>query len=154
MSEQEETFSEKPKEMCDQVTVFYRDVIENIRFSKQQEWRVTNYVLIALAVIFVINQQVQPAKLWEIIVLVVLTVAAAGLGIFYLWSLKKFAQKMRSRLNSIYREFFSEAERNLLNIDPTRALTGDDPGIGRTLIGVIIVGAIIVLYFLARGAVC
>lgn len=49
MSGQEEKFSKKPKEMCDQVKVFYRDAIENIRFSKQQEWRVTNYVLIALA---------------------------------------------------------------------------------------------------------
>ena len=152
MSGQEEKISEKPKEMSAQLTVFYRDAIKNIHFSKQQEWRVTNYVLIGLAVIFAINKEINPAKLWEIIVLAVLTTVAAGLGFFYLLSLKKFAQKMRRRVSSIYTEYFSDAEKIIFNIDPERALKGDDPGIGYTLMGVIYVGAIVVLHFLARSA--
>lgn len=149
MSEPNQDSSGRPMEMRDPIKVFYQDAIDNIRFAKQQEWRVTNYALIVLAVIFGIDREIiEPGNQWERGVLMVLTIVAGGLGIYYLHSFREFAEKMRTRLKAIYEDYFSCAERRRLNIDPARSLRGDHPVIGRTLMGVIAIAVAVVMDFL------
>lgn len=70
------------KEMGPAVSAFYNDVVDNIRFAKQQQWRVTNYVSLVYVALFALNLQLEDPTRFEMTVLTFLTVAAMILGAY------------------------------------------------------------------------
>jgi hypothetical protein len=129
------------------VAAFYKDVVDNIRFAKQQQWRVTNYVSLVYAALFALNLQLDDPTWFEMTGLTFLTAAAMILGAYVLWSLMNWLRRLEERLNAIYRTYFSKEEQKNLSINPDRPRTRHDL-VSVTFIGIIILGAAAVLYFI------
>ena len=41
----------------DQILAIYQDAVDNLRFVKQQQWRVTNYALLVYAAVYFLRDQ-------------------------------------------------------------------------------------------------
>jgi hypothetical protein len=135
------------KEMGPAVSAFYNDVVDNIRFAKQQQWRVTNYVSLVYVALFALNLQLEDPTRFEMTVLTFLTVAAMILGAYVMWSLMNWLRRLEERLNAIYRTYFSEEEQKNLSISPDRPRTRHDVE-GFIFVAIVILGAAVVLYFI------
>ena len=124
------------KEMGPAVSAFYNDVVDNIRFAKQQQWRVTNYVSLVYVALFALNLQLEDPTRFEMTVLTFLTVAAMILGAYVMWSLMNWLRRLEERLNAIYRTYFSEEEQTRHDVE------------GFIFVAIVILGATVVLYFI------
>lgn len=134
-------------EMGPAVSAFYNDVVDNIRFAKQQQWRVINYASLVYVALFALNLQLEDPTRFEMTVLTFLTVAAMILGAYVMWSLMNQLRRLEEQLNAIYITYFSDEEQTNLSINPDRPRTRHDVE-GFIFVAIVILGAAVVLYFI------
>lgn len=121
--------------------VFYQDCADNIRFLKQQQWRVTNYALLIYAAVYLLHSELS-VKACEVKAGLSVLLALAWLfSLFVLYQLERSMDRFRDRIDWIYRERFTEKEQVALSLLPKTS----DQGIFRVLIAVSSIGAAILL---------
>jgi len=144
--------SKSPKrKLTKQIEIFFKDAVDNIRFSKAQQWKVTNYVLIVYGAIYLMSRNIEDLSFNELVFLFLLTATAFCLGLFYIFSYFNFMTDLRKRLYVLYENYFSEEECDLFGIEIEDTLKGDNDSIGITHCGIIFIGAVIVFYLLLKG---
>jgi hypothetical protein len=55
----------KKTEMSKPAEILYRAFVDELRFAKQQQWTITNYVLLVMAAVFAVAKLVSPLTTWE-----------------------------------------------------------------------------------------
>jgi len=84
---------------------YYRILVDDIRFAKQQQWRLTYYTLLLLAAIIAISRHLEP-ELSATIVLFIIALALATAGTYYLERFQKDLIRYRSDVAKIRQEKF------------------------------------------------
>jgi len=105
-------------EISKAVEAAYRVFFEEMRFAKQQQWRVTNYLLVALGAIFGIGHALKDSNLvpWERWGLAVLAGGLVASGYLLHWHLHRYMKKLRLRVQRIEASF-SPKDRQLLQVE-------------------------------------
>ena len=104
------------------VKIAYRDAIDNIILCKKQQWSVANYAVLAFAAMVGISKYVERRAdcQWTIILSVASTLSGVS-GIVVLTLIQFSIKKFRNRLRRIYGEYFSNYERDLLQLKDREA---------------------------------
>ena len=98
------------QQMPTRIEIVYRDALENISFTKKQEWIVAGYGLTIHAAVVAIKHQFQPALCLQIVLTCAASLAALyGLAVFGCYA--QGLAKWRRRLDWIYANHFEGAER-------------------------------------------
>lgn len=146
-----EPIAQEKQEMSEAVKMHYQDAGDYLRFVKRQGWQITNYVLMALFAVFVVHKEISPTARWETLGLAGLATVAAGLGLFYLWSIRNAARDLRRKLRHIHEDYFTPHERERLLLDNGQRRAYPGPAFTYTFIGIIVTGWAILLYLILRG---
>src|SRR5688572_6041270 len=102
------------KKFSPQLAPLYQDAVENIRFSKLQQWRVTNYALAIYAALFFLTQQeaFSACHLKGVLLLIAAMVMLLnGAMLFYI---DLDIQQFRQRVDHLNVICFAAAERRKL----------------------------------------
>jgi len=103
-------------EMPTAVSNVHNDAIANIAFAKQQQWTVTNYVILLFGGAFAVSRV--PGLDMRCMLAVAIWGAAIG-GLALLYALQGGIWRGRSRLVAIYNNWFDPLEQTLLTL-PTK----------------------------------
>lgn len=107
----------KKAEISKAVETLYRALFDELKFAKQQQWRVTNYLLLVLAAIFGISKALpQPLIVCEKIIGSMLVLAAVAAGFYVLIDLQFYMGRIRVRLEAIEATFSLE-DQKLLQVE-------------------------------------
>ena len=104
------------QQMPEYVGAAYKEAVDNILFLKRQQWLATNYALLLYAAIFVVSayyfSRTDVARNW----LGVLTIATFIIHWGMLHVFQRTIEKFRTRLDWVYRTYFSAEEREGLGV--------------------------------------
>jgi hypothetical protein len=107
--------------MSQAVATIYRTLIDELKFVKQQQWMITNYLLLVLAAIFGIAKAITTLTAFEKFLATAIVVVAAGFCFYVLIDLQRYMDNCRKRLEAIEREdskCFTTEERKFLRLEP------------------------------------
>lgn len=129
------------------------NLMEILEFSKKQQWAITNYSVLVYAAIFAITHAdltpaIRPTEKWIASLLVFLTWLCA---LVLLGKIQPDMGKYRKRLQDLHFKFISKDDRETAGVEdygPCPALRGRQFMLA--LIGVVTVGAVIVIYSVYR----
>ena len=135
-------------EIPERLTLVFQQASENVWFLKQQQWRVTNYALLAYAALFVLRHydavNPTPTDIWAFRACLL---AAAVFHIALLINLQFGLQKFRARIRELYK-YYKPEERAALGLSIERASFWQDPYIFLGLGSVSVAALIVVWRFL------
>jgi hypothetical protein len=94
--------------------IAYKDAIDNILATKRQQLIVVTYGLLGYTALYAISRNSTASMCFLIGVGTLL----AAVSLYGLLILQRFIAKMRDRLTSIYRVYFSPTERSVLGLNP------------------------------------
>lgn len=103
------------EDMPKRIEFVYKDALDNISFTKKQEWIVAGYGLTIHAAVVAIWKQFHPSSCLQL-ALTVATLLATGYGIAVLKGYAQGLAKWRDRLNWIYSKYFDDVERRELKL--------------------------------------
>jgi len=126
----------------DQVAAVYQDAVDNIRFSKLQQWQVTNYALLIYAAVYFLRDDAPLNTRCGKVALTAIVAITLILNLLVLWQLESSIANFRSRVGWVYQRCFTAGKRRDLVMDPKPFWY--DPGIFVGLIAVSLVGAILI----------
>ena len=139
--------------MSQAVATIYRALIDELKFAKEQQWKVTNYLLVSLAAIFGIGKALGTLTVCEKILATAFVVAAVVFGVYVLYDLQRHLGKSRDRLEAIEKEeskCFTPEERKLLQLEQYQSTFRRGLSILVGLILVAVFGGLLVVYALWR----
>ena len=123
-------------------------VIEN---SKKQQWTITNYVILVYAAIFGLSRALKPLGIMERRVFGVLVavagVYAIGLLVQIQWDLKRY----RKQLEAFHTQTISKEDRERYQLRPYKYPFFRGGWFLGALLGVVLIGAGLVIYSLWRS---
>ncbi|SRR5581483_4047507 len=101
----------------------YKASLDQLRFMKQQQWVITNYVVLVLASIFAIGRALsgnttQPLVNLERVLGTILSVVTFAYGFFLLIEIQRDIGKERTRHDKIVCTYVDEADRKNLGLEP------------------------------------
>jgi hypothetical protein len=125
----------KPKmtEMSKPAEILYRAFFDELRFAKQQQWTITNYVLVLMGALFGVVKLTSTSPtscekaLWWVVV-----AAIWGTGLFMLLHLQTHMRKTRDRQQRM-KQNFSPEDRRLVD-PPTNGADARDPVLWRLIL--------------------
>jgi hypothetical protein len=85
--------------------ILYRAFVDELRFAKQQQWTITNYVLLVMAAVFAVAKLVSPLTTWEKSVGYAFVALAWILGLFVLFDLQWYMGSIRKRQTGMEQTF-------------------------------------------------
>ncbi len=132
------------------VAIVYKDAIDNLMFMKKQQWAVTNYLVAIFAGVFAFSRAIVNLGIGERIALASLITLALCYGVYLLVAIQVGMAKFRRRLAWINQSFFTEDERQSLELLPVPKSTLHNWDFLFGLIGVATIAAGLVLYSLGR----
>jgi uncharacterized integral membrane protein len=110
-------------EMSSQVSVVFKELFEELKSMKQQQWTIANYGLLILAAIYAVRHQL-PAEVThlqsKLKFLAILAIATPVAGSFFLLWIQSHMMRSRRRLDKLHKTYFTPDE--LRDI----GLTGDE----------------------------
>jgi hypothetical protein len=111
----------------ERLALIFQNASENVWFLKQQQWRVTNYALLAYAALFALRHYnaVEPTAT-DIRVLRLCLLAIAAFQLALLINLQFSLQKFRARIREIYK-YYKPEERAALGLSIEPASFWQDP---------------------------
>ena len=109
MSDEQRRGDERPL-MPNHIQNAYKDVVDNIMFSKRQQWVATNYVIAVYIAIFSISRYSQFHTEAIRPLLSVLVVVAAAYGVLLSRQFQSTLTTFRKRLHWIYKTYFKPCE--------------------------------------------
>jgi hypothetical protein len=115
----------RPREMPPQLEGLYQDAVENLRFIKQQQWRVTNYAALIYAAIYVVHKEPPLDTCGGRAGLTVATLVTMVFSIAVLWRLQEGMEKFRRRISFVYERHFTAGERRDLSLE--KLITDQQP---------------------------
>ena len=128
-----------------------KTLIELIEFTKRRQWAITNYtVLIYVGIFGVAHSFGTTIRTGEKVALTLLALLAWGCAIWLLIQIQGDAGRYRARLEVVHNKWLSEEEREVAGIKPyvNPALRGVQ--FLAALVGVVTIGAGIVIYSVLR----
>jgi len=135
--------------MTPQIAQAYADTMSNLAFIKQQQWTVTNYVVLLIAALFALHGRASPGGLWIMGGLVLLT---GGYGLYLLMKMQAGLLKFRRRMAAINARFFTPEEREWLAISDKPKSMFHDVGFLVGLSAVIVMAAGLALWAMSVPA--
>jgi hypothetical protein len=96
----------------------YQDAVDNIRFSKQQQWRVTNYALLIYAAAYLLRGDAPLNTCGEKAGLTAIVAIVWAFNIFVLCNSQASMKKFRDRIGWFYEGNFTPTERIKLTMVP------------------------------------
>lgn len=91
-----------------ELSLFFQDSVDNIRFLKKQQWMVTNYVILLYVTIFGIHNHID-ATFCEKYLLLTVAFSILLSGIYLIFKLHKSIVGFRMRLKEIRKNFDEES---------------------------------------------
>jgi hypothetical protein len=128
----------------------YQDAVENIRFAKLQQWRVTNYAVAIYAAAFFLRTTPPLDTCGGKAALTCLLAIVCAFSLFVLSRLQDSISKFRNRIGWFYERHFMPADRRKLVMEPKSFWF--DPGIFVGLMVVSVSAAILVLVVIRYAA--
>jgi hypothetical protein len=104
------------KTFNDQLAILYQDAVDNRRFLKQQQWNVTNYAALVYAAVLYLYGQ---GWLSDTFISVGIPLVACMANVGVLWQLQASMTKFRDRIQWMYQNHFTSAQRNELKLKPS-----------------------------------
>ena len=95
----------------------YKDTSDNIRFSKLQQWRVTNYALLYAAVWLLSDEPPLNTCAGKAGITLIVTILWA-FNIFVLFNTQSSIARFRDRIDWFYKTYFTPSERLELTMVP------------------------------------
>jgi hypothetical protein len=129
----------RARQFSPQINALYHDAVENLRFAKLQQWRVTNYALLSYAAVYFIRDKVPFASCEGKVILTAIVAIVAAFNVFVLWKLEDSMGKFRDRIDWVYDHCFTARERSELLLKPKTLRV--DKGIYLGLVAVSLAGA-------------
>ena len=100
-------------DMSPNVSAVFKELFEEIKFAKQQQWTITNYGVLILAAIYAVGHQLPAGVTHLHSKLKFLTILAAGtavLGSVLLLVIQWNMRRSRRRLDKLHKTYFTQAE--------------------------------------------
>jgi hypothetical protein len=133
------------------VDTSYKASVDHIRFMKQQQWMISNYLVLILAGIFGVAKAFSPLSTCERIIGTSFAVLALGCG----WALLILIQidlgKTRQQVERVAQDHMNEREREILKLRPYAAPFMRGSLFLGALMGVSVMVMSVVIYSLWRS---
>jgi hypothetical protein len=145
------------RDMSSAMATVYKELIDDLKFAKQQQWMTTNYLMLVLAAIFAISKSIGPLTVIEKGCATFLVVGAVLIGYGVLINLQLNMRCTRKRLSNIERMdsgFFTAQERSIAHIKEYKWPFWRGLPILAVLMLAAFVGALLVGYSVWRSTLC
>ena len=96
-------------DMSPHVSTVFKELFEEIKSAKQQQWTITNYGLLILAAIYAVRHQL-PEVPHSQSKLKFLAIATAVVGSFFLLRIQSHMARSRRRLDKLQKTYFTPNE--------------------------------------------
>ena len=123
-------------------------VIEN---SKKQQWTITNYVILVYAAIFGLSQALKFLGITERWVFGVLVAVVGGYAILLLIQIQKDLERYREQLEAFHTQTINNKDWERYQLRPYETPFGRGGWFLGALLGVVLIGAGLVIYSLRRS---
>jgi hypothetical protein len=115
-------------EMSKPAEIFYRALIDELRFVKQQQWTITNYLLLLIGAVFGVAKLTSRSPTpCEKLVWCALVAAIWGIGIFVLLKLQVHLHSTRGRQTRMEQTFRPEDRRLVEDKAPSDSVAARHP---------------------------
>jgi hypothetical protein len=116
-------------DMSPHVSTVFKELFEEIKSAKQQQWTITNYGLLILAAIYAVRHQL-PEVPHSQSKLKFLAIATAVVGSFFLLRIQSHMARSRRRLDKLQKTYFTPNElRDIGLTDDEINNLGDENGL-------------------------
>jgi len=102
------------KQMGPNVAQAYKDATDNLIYLKRDQFQVTYYVWLMLAALYILSNGRSPG---EKLFLQGGAALVGFLSVSLVWNFHASMEKFRSRLNSIYQNYFNDDEQRILQLE-------------------------------------
>jgi uncharacterized integral membrane protein len=100
-------------DMSPHVSAVFKELFDEIKSAKQQQWTITNYGLLILAAIYAVRHQL-PVEVThlqsKLKFLAILVIATAVVGSFFLLRIQSHMARSRRRLDKLHKTYFTPNE--------------------------------------------
>src|SRR5262245_57176716 len=99
--------------MSPHVSAAFKELFEEIKSAKQQQWTITNYGVLILAAIYAVRHQLSEEVTHlqsKLKFLAILAIAIAVLGSFFLLRIQSHMARSRCRLDKLQKTYFTPNE--------------------------------------------
>jgi hypothetical protein len=118
----------KMTEMSKPAEILYRAIFDELRFAKQQQWVITNYVLLLMGAVFGIAKATSNSPTpCEKVVWCVVVAAIWGIALFRLLNLQVSLHNNRARQKRMEQTFSPEDRRLVQDKPPAEGAEARDP---------------------------
>ena len=105
-------------ELSTEMAAVYQDAVDNLRFSKQQQWNITYYALLVYAAVFVLQDQPVFLTHRGKIFLTIIAGFAFLFSVFMLLDLQDRMNTFRRRVDRTHEKYFTTGQGNALDLVP------------------------------------
>ena len=127
-------------DMSPHVSAVFKELFDELKCMKQQQWTITNYGLLILAAIYTVELPAEVTHLQsKLKFLAMLAIATAVLGSFLLLLIQSNMKRSRRRLDELHKAYFTRDELE---------------DIGLTVSQIRNLGNYTWLYYVRRGGAC
>jgi hypothetical protein len=132
------------EKLSEQALVVYKALHEQVSFLKKQQWTITNYLVLLYAAVFAVKREIspQPDMMW---VLRIVTAIGALYGLWMLMAIQFDLMQARERLDRTDTAIFSRTEFTQLNLKNGHHPFFQNLSFTIALVGVVVVGAVLVI---------
>jgi hypothetical protein len=108
-------------ELSKPAEILYRAFFDELRFAKQQQWTITNYLVLTMAAVYGIAKIVSKSPTFSEKVLWCVFLAIIGsVGLFLLFDLQDYIRRTRTRQKDMEKTFSAEDQRLAQGKPPTQ----------------------------------
>src|SRR5262249_59202150 len=98
-------------DMSPHVSAVFKELFDEIKSAKQQQWTITNYGALILAAIYAVRHQLPAEHLQsKLKFLAILAIATAVVGSFFLLRIQSHMARSRRRLDKLQKTYFTPNE--------------------------------------------
>lgn len=142
--------AEPSPEMTPQVANVHKATLDNITFSKKQQWAITNYTVLIYAGLFGLGKSLGPIGSCERAIFVILAALTFVCSALLIIQIQRDTGRYRVRLQKIHDHWLTEEEKRIMDIEPYANPVLRGVWFLVALIVVSAMGAGIVIYSLLR----
>jgi hypothetical protein len=102
----------------EQVSALYQDAVDNLRFSKQQQWNITYYALLVYAAVFVLQDEAVFLTHRDKVFLTIIAGFGFLFSVFMLCDLQDRMKTFRGRIDRVHEEYLTAKQRSALDLVP------------------------------------
>ncbi len=125
--------------------LIYTSSVEDIRFAKSQQWRLTYYALILMVALMYLKTKYPLCFSWDDVLINSLIPLIAGVAITFLWKMEGDIRRYRGRIKGV-RAFLTGPFKNIIKLEANYLERGYKSGYVAIMSGTL-VGAALLLMF-------